>query len=89
MIETDLPELNNEPSPWVQKVLNELDLSYPKFKTKIDAINTLAAELEDLAAHRSLTVQALLDLASSSIENHEDLDQSLRLTSLLYALRNS
>lgn len=89
MIETELSEVNGESSPWVQNIIKELSLSLPKFKTKTDAINALTSELEKLAANRALSVQTLLELASSSVENHEDLDRSLRLSSLIYSLKNS
>ncbi len=48
MIETELPEIDSESSPWMQKILKVLSLASPKFKIKIDAIEALNAELEDL-----------------------------------------
>lgn len=81
-------EANKDSSPWVQSALKELSNTLPQFKTKAEAIKTLNSELETLATNRSLSVADLLKLASSSVENHEDLDKSLRLSSLIYSLKN-
>ena len=89
MAEIESTELNRDISPWVQSVLKELGHSSPKFESKLDAINALNSELELLAKNRSMSVPDLLKLASSAVENHDDLDRSLRLSSLLYSLKNS
>lgn len=88
MSEIESTELNNN-SPWVQSVLKELGDASPKFQSKSQAIDALNSELTFLAKSRSMSVSDLLKLASSSAENHDDLDRSLRISSLLYSLKNS
>lgn len=89
MSEIELTELNKDNSPWVQSVLKELSETSPQFQSKLQAINALNAELKKIAENRSMSVSELFELASSSTENHEDLDRSLRISSLLYSLKKS
>jgi hypothetical protein len=78
----------DETSPWASSILETLGKSAPQFKNKTEAIQAFSSELNTIATNRSMSVTELLDFAGSSIENHEDLDRALKLSSLLYAFKN-
>lgn len=59
----------------------------PIFSSKEEAVRLFSQELNRIAEQRQLSIEKLLELASVSTENHEDLDRALRLSSLIYSLK--
>lgn len=89
MIQAEATEEMTDVSPWAKETIARMGKVPPQFASKKQAIEAFTQELNAIAAARSMTVEELMLVAPASVENHEDFDRAIRLTSLIYAFKNS
>lgn len=74
-------------SSWVKSTLERLDTESPRFASNSEAIAFYEKTLAEIAERRSITVSSLIELASFSVVNEEDLDLALSLSSKIFGLK--
>ncbi len=76
-------------SSWTKETIARLQQSQPEFASSSEAIAAFTKELSEIAVRHSMPVERLLEEAGASSTNNADFDRALRLSSLIYAFKQS
>lgn len=76
-------------SSWTKETIARLKQSQPEFASNSEAIAAFTKELSEIAGRYSMPVERLLEEAVASSKNNADFDRALRLSSLIYAYKQS
>ena len=80
---------SSDVSSWTKETMARLQQTKPEFASKSEAIAAFTKELGEIAVRHSMPVERLLEEAGASSKNNADFDRALRLSSLIYAIKQT
>lgn len=76
-------------SSWAKETMARLKQAEPTYASKDEAIAAFTNELGEIAIRHSMSIEQLLATAGASAKNSVDFDRALRLSSLIYAFKQT